>query len=276
LTGHRSRVAALTALVLAAGAGGASPLHAATPSTSASSAARAYAKQCQNQSRRRAAGVKQTPFAACVSAMARLAGAKSRSPRIACAGLSRKRLPATTATPFGRCVSAGTRLIRFGNGIDRAYVDGMIPHHVAAVEMAKMAEGRAQSPFVADLAASIIRSQQLEIAEMQRISARLAAAGIEPVGMGLTKAQMGMDHDMSHLVDADPFDPMFVEMMIPHHEGAITMSRILFAKGIGRATLQLADQITSGQSREIQAMREFLDATGAAPAAGGDAGGHQH
>ena len=35
---------------------------------------------------------------------------------------------------------------------------------------------------------------------------------------------MGMGHDMSHLVGTDPFDVHVVDMMISHHQGALTMS----------------------------------------------------
>jgi len=261
-----SSVAGLLAVLLAAGAAGASPLHAAAPS---SSDARAYGKHCQGQSKTRTAGARLTPFARCVTAMARLAGAGSRSPRIACAGLSRKRVAGAGATPYARCVRSGARLIRHGNGIDRAFVDEMIPHHVAAVEMARLAPGRAQTPFVLGLASEIIRSQNAEIATMRRMSARLRAAGIRPVSMRLSRAEMGMDHDASHLLNANPFDVAFAQMMIPHHQGAITMSRVLLARGAARATKQLARQIMSSQSSEIRAMRGFLAQAGAPPVAPG-------
>lgn len=267
-----SRIAGVMAVLLAVGALGASPLHAASPS---GAELRAYGKRCQGQSKERVAGSRQTPFARCVTAMARLATAKSRSPRIACLGLSRKRVAGTRSTPYARCVSQGARLIRRGNGIDLSYVEEMIPHHVAAVEMARLSPGRAQSGFVLTLSQIIIRSQSEEIATMRRMAARLRAAGIRPVSMGLSKAEMGMDHDASHLVNANPYDVAFVQMMIPHHQGAITMSNVLRRKGAGRATKRLARQITSAQSTEIQAMRDFLTQYGApAPPSTGEVDDH--
>jgi uncharacterized protein (DUF305 family) len=235
-----------------------------------------YAASCQNQSKLLKAGLRSTSYARCVSAMSRLAQAKSRSPLIACAALSRKRITGTKTSAFSRCVAAGRTLTRRGNGLDLAFVEEMIPHHVAAVEMAQYALTQGESEYIRTLSASIISSQNVEIATMRQIAAQLRAAGIRPVAMGLSAAQMGMDHDMSHLVGAHPFDIVFVDMMIPHHEGALTMSKVLFARGTGSRTRALAEQITSSQTLEIQQMRQFrLQITGSlAPAP--DDGPHDH
>ena len=270
MTGHRHRTAVFAAL-LAAGVF-AAPAQGATSSADT----RAFAKHCQTQSKKRAAGLKRTAFSNCVTAMSRLARAQSRSPQIACATLSRKRAARTRTSPFNRCVTAGRRLISNGNGIDRAYLEAMIPHHVSAVEMAQLAATSAQTPFLQALAQTIITSQNAEIARMHALVARLKAAGIPSVSLGLSQGEMGMDHDMSHLVGAEPFDVHFVDMMIPHHQGAITMSRVLFAKGMGAATRQLADQINASQAREIQQMRAFRTSTTGSPAPAAGEGGGEH
>ena len=254
--------AVLTALAALAPAAGA-----------ATTAGTAVARACKDQSTQRLAGTRLTPYARCVTALTRLVRARSRSPRMACAGLPRRREAGRTSTPFARCVRAGARLIRHGNGIDRAFLEGMIPHHEGAVEMAQLALTRGQSDFIRNLAAGIIRTQNQEIATMRRLLARLRAAGIPSVALGLTQAQMGMDHDVSHLVHANPFDVVFVDMMIPHHQGAVTMSNVLFARGVGARTRSLARQITRDQRREIQMMRDFrAQIPGVPPPASG--GGH--
>lgn len=240
--------------------------------------ARAFGKHCQAQSKKRVAGSTGTPFSKCVTAMARLARAKSRSPQIACARLTRKRTGAGRRSAYDRCVRSGRTLIRYGNGIDRSYLEQMIPHHVGAVEMAQMALTSAQSPYVRTLAQSIIASQNAEIAQMRVMAGKLRNARIPAVSLGLSKREMGMDHDMSHLVGANPFDIHWIDMMIPHHQGAITMSRVLFVKGVGAATRRLAEQINLAQSREIEQMRQFRAVTtgSAAPAAPGAGGDEPH
>lgn len=251
MTTRQMTIAALTA-TLAAGVI-AAPIHGAAPTSDA----RAYGKHCQNQSKKRVAGSRQTSFSRCVAAMGRLARAQSRSPRTACAALSRKRAPGARPSPFQSCVAAGSKLIKSGNGIDRAYLDGMIVHHMSAVDMAQVALTQAKTPYVQSLAQSIITSQKAEISRMRALVTRLRASAIKPVSLGLSESEMGMDHDASHLVAADPFDVVFVDMMIPHHQGAITMSNVVLAKGTSVAVRQLAKQIITAQTREIDAMKQF-------------------
>lgn len=268
-----ARMAAVAVTAVFAGIAAAAPAaHAATPSKSPRAA---LAQSCKNQSKQRVAGQRSTSYGKCVTAMMRLAQAKSRSPLAACATLSRKRITGTRSSPFSRCVAAGRTLTLRGNGIDLYYVEQMIHHHMSAVEMAQHALQHGESEYVRTLAANIISSQNVEIATMRRIAASLRAAGIRPVSLGLTTEEMGMNHDMSHIVGARPFDPVFVDMMIPHHQGAITMSEVLFRRGTGITTRQLAEQIVASQAREIQEMRSFRAQTPGAPAPG--AGGeHPH
>lgn len=272
--GNGRIVAAIIVTAVASGAGVAVPA-AGAASASAQSPGALYAKSCQNQSKKRVRGATATSYGKCFKAMMRLAQAKSRSPRMTCATLSRKRIKGTRSTAYSRCVAAGNTLTRLGNGIDLAFVEEMIPHHVAAVEMAHYALVHGESEYIRTLSANIISSQNAEIATMRRIAGQLRAAGIRPVSMGLTTEEMGMNHDMSHIVGAHPFDIVFVDMMIPHHQGAITMSEVLFSKGTGTRTRALAEQITAAQAVEIMQMRAFrLDTTGRSAPAGGGGGHH--
>lgn len=59
---------------------------------------------------------------------------------------------------------------------------------------------------------------------------------------------------------ANMADVMFVQMMIPHHEGAIEMSDILLAtSGIDPEIAELAEEIKAAQGPEIEQMRAWLD-----------------
>lgn len=70
--------------------------------------------------------------------------------------------------------------------------------------------------------------------------------------------EMGMDGDASMLEDAEPFDTTVIEMMSPHHEGAIAMAKIELEKGADPELKVLAEDIIDAQQREIDAMREHL------------------
>ena len=144
------------------------------------------------------------------------------------------------------------------NGVDRAFVQEMIPHHESAVAMAEIAAERAESSFVRELAADIAATQAKEIAVLRAEDRELAEAGVEPGDLGVPSHEMGMDDDPDELRTADPFDEAFVRMMIPHHEGAVTMARALLERGGDPELRSLAEAIVEAQEAEIEAMHEHL------------------
>lgn len=51
----------------------------------------------------------------------------------------------------------------------------------------------------------------------------------------------------------------FLAMMIPHHQGAIDMARLLLVHGDDPLTRRLAEEVIDGQRVEIDAMRARLE-----------------
>lgn len=149
-----------------------------------------------------------------------------------------------------------------GNGVDRAFVADMIPHHEGAIDMAELAQERGESTFVKQLADDIIASQREEIATMRREDEALEKAGIARGSLGMPEHMKGMDHDASELKDAKDFDRAFIEMMIPHHQGAVEMVKVELAKGEDPELRELAQKISDAQQREIVAMRKHSGDSG--------------
>ena len=158
------------------------------------------------------------------------------------------------------------------------------PHHKMAVQMAQMAKSQAQHPAVKTLAASIITSQDHEITEMTAIARKLGVMPDQmPVNgsmsahmagddqtLGLSMQQTGMSMNMSTLNGAKPFDRMFIDMMIPHHQGAIRMARIELAKGSDQRLRSIAHGIIAAQASEIGRMNAWRNTWfGASSPAGG-------
>ena len=154
-----------------------------------------------------------------------------------------------------------------GNGTDRAFVAAMIPHHESAVQMAEVAKQRGESEFVKNLADDIIRTQNEEIATMRREDEALDIAGVKAGKLDVPDHMMGMDGDAKELQTADPFDKAFIDMMIPHHEGAVTMAKEEIAKGGDPELKALAEEVVTAQEREIKEMKAHL---------GGDTGDAEH
>ena len=82
------------------------------PTASLPAKAKAYGRYCHDQSKKHVAGQKGTPFSQCVTAMAKLATAKTESPKAACGAMSKKHVAGEKGTPFSRCVAAGARLLQ--------------------------------------------------------------------------------------------------------------------------------------------------------------------
>ena len=57
----------------------------------------------------------------------------------------------------------------------------------------------------------------------------------------------------------DDSDIDFLAMMIPHHEGAVEMARLLLIHGGDPVTRKLAEEIIAGQQVEIEGMRRRLE-----------------
>ena len=166
----------------------------------------------------------------------------------------------------------------------QAFLQGMVPHHRSAVDMAEVAQTEAQSEFVKNLANDIVRTQTVEIAQMERIHQRLFDAPLKPdmgahSGLGLSASEAGMDHmDGAGMIRGKkPFDRAFVDEMVPHHEGATRMAEAVLANTQDPQLRTLAESIIAAQKKEIADMEGFraqeYGATGAIAEAGEKADG---
>jgi uncharacterized protein (DUF305 family) len=62
---------------------------------------------------------------------------------------------------------------------------------------------------------------------------------------------------MPHPVAQPPFDQQFIDMMVPHHEGAVAMAEIAQVRATHPEILELAENIIRSQAEEIGQMRAW-------------------
>lgn len=150
---------------------------------------------------------------------------------------------------------------------DLRFIDAMIMHHQGAVVMAEDAQQASTRPEIQTLASDIIAAQQTEIAEMQAWrEGWYPDASAEPV---MYSAEMGhmmpMSADMmsAMMMDVDlgnaddEYDLRFINAMIPHHEGALTMAQEALAKSSRPEIQELAEAIIASQQVEIDQMTQW-------------------
>ena len=93
-------------------------------------------------------------------------------------------------------------------------------------------------------------------------SAHQAAGVAQPGAARSNQFQVDMDKGMARMMDdmhrpgftGNP-DHDFLAMMIPHHEGAIDMARLLLIHGRDPLVRQLAEDIIASQTIEVAGMR---------------------
>jgi uncharacterized protein (DUF305 family) len=146
----------------------------------------------------------------------------------------------------------------------------MIGHHAQALEMTKLVPSRTTRQDLRALAGRIEVSQQDEIAQMQQWLRRRDEA--LPAADAHVHAAMGHGHLMPGMLTAAEleqlakasgvdFERLFLELMIRHHEGAITMVRNLFGtQGAAQEseTYAFATDVETDQRAEIARMRGLL------------------
>ena len=150
---------------------------------------------------------------------------------------------------------------------DVRFMQGMIAHHAQAVEMTALVEARTTSDDMRLLARRIALSQEDEIRMMREWLQRRGQQGpgehAQHMHPGGLMPGMATPEDMARLAAAEgrDFDRLFLELMIRHHAGALTMVEELFATpGAGQEgdVFAFASDVDADQRMEIDRMGAML------------------
>ena len=135
---------------------------------------------------------------------------------------------------------------------ERDFISGMIPHHQEAVDSAQIVLARSENPEVKKLAGSIVTTQEKEIIDMGAWHAEWYGEAAVA-----SESHQAMMPDLSTLSGKE-LDRAFLEGMIEHHMGALTMAQQVSANIEHPEIGALVQTIAEAQSEEIISMRILL------------------
>jgi uncharacterized protein (DUF305 family) len=143
----------------------------------------------------------------------------------------------------------------------------MIAHHAQAIEMALLIRERSSNEELRQFALDIILTQQAQLGQMQGWLAvwGVPLAGREPPMQGHGH-MMGMAsqedvNSLSTLPIAEA-EPLFLQLMIRHHQGGVTMAEEVLAQTERPEVQRLAKAIIQAQQNEIKYMNDLLERIG--------------
>ena len=158
------------------------------------------------------------------------------------------------------------------NDVDVEFASTMLQHHTQALAMVDLTEGRTLDPEVQALADDIRAAQTPEVeifttwlTDWNEEVPQTTDGGHDMGDMSDTTDSdmpgMMSDADMGALEDASDadFQTRWLEMMVQHHRGAVEMADTETSDGQYKAAVDLAGDIMTSQTAEIETMEALLD-----------------
>lgn len=142
-----------------------------------------------------------------------------------------------------------------GKEFEIEFLNMMIHHHQMAIEMAMLAPDRANHQEVKDAAEKIISDQTREIGDMTGWLKQWYNAAPKHMMMPGDMAAMMMQ---LRSLQGDEFDKEFLMMMHMHHMGAIDMAKLVPDRATHQELKDLAQNIISTQTAEMEQFEAWL------------------
>ena len=171
--------------------------------------------------------------------------------------------------------------------VDAGFARDMQAHHAQAVDLAVLVRDRSTDEEVRTVALDILLTQQNQIGQM---AGWLSTWGLPAASSQAPMAWMtGTEHahdgataaagdasgyatmpgwvsreDLARLTAATgaEADRLFLQLMIPHHQGGVEMAQYAVEHARRSQVVALARNIVTSQERELTALQDMLDARG--------------
>ncbi len=182
-----------------------------------------------------------------------LLGACQRTESTAVTGTS-----TTLATETSGSLATETSATPSAAQYDLQFIDSLTKHHQMAIDMATMAAPKFEHQPLKDAAKTMVDDQTKEIAQLRQWRDQWypGAAPAENMQLpGMSSMSMNMSHLQS--MSGHALDMMFIDMMIPHHEGGLAMGQDALARAEHPEIEELAQEMIEKQKKEIDRMQQW-------------------
>ena len=152
---------------------------------------------------------------------------------------------------------------KLSDSISGNFIAQMIPHHMAAVEMSENILRYTTLVPLQCVAENIVSSQKLEIEEMSRIQAKCGEMCGPKCDVCLYQRDTdriihNMFDKMRSVYGDNNINCNFMREMIPHHMGAVRMSKAALEYEICPGLVPILQSIITSQEHGIMQMRELM------------------
>lgn len=152
---------------------------------------------------------------------------------------------------------------RLKNSISYNFIVQMIPHHMAAIEMSENLLPYCPIPALGDIAEGIITEQTKSIADMLAVEDTCEMCKNTPCELNqfqrkINQIKSQMFCQMQHAYADDSISCDFMREMIPHHMGAVRMSKTTLQYRICPELIPILEDIIRLQEKGIHQMRKLI------------------
>lgn len=149
---------------------------------------------------------------------------------------------------------------------DLHYIDMTIEHHQMGIDMAKMAQNKASHAELKNLATKMVEDQQKDQDQLKKwrdewYAGKPKSDHMNMPGMSGMKMPQ-MDMGKLEAASGNDFDLMFIDMIVPHHQMAIDMSKESLKKAAHAPLKTFARETIAKQQKEKAQMTKWRAAWG--------------